>query len=386
MIPLKYNIRNLRVRWVSTLMTILVTALVVWITVLAFGLTDGLKHALRISGHPLELLVLRQGATDESGSTIAPDVARQIANLDGIEKDATGQPLCSIEFSTILTKPRTGSGGTANLIVRGLDDVGRKLRPDFTIVEGRDIQPGRNEAITSRSMSRRFKNLAIGESLEINRVQFNVVGYFEAGGSSAESEVWTARADLTAARREAGAVSSVDLRAQDEASKEKLSKVLQEDDRFKLKVVDETKYFEDQMSASIVIQFVGTIIAIFCTGAAMFAVAITMFAAVASRGREIGTLRALGFPRRSILASFLLEALVLCGMGGILGCLLIMPANGVSTGTANWATFAEITFSFRFGPMLLLFGFALTLLMGLVGGLFPAIRAIRMQIVSALRA
>jgi len=152
MIPVKYTIRNLRVRWVTTVMTVLATGLVVWASVLTFGLTDGVEHALRISGDPLDLIVLRKGTTEETSSNIDQKVAKEIANLDGIATDGSGQPLCSSEFVTILTKPRRNNGGTTNLIVRGLQDIGRGLRPGFKIVRGRDLRAGVNEAITSERM------------------------------------------------------------------------------------------------------------------------------------------------------------------------------------------------------------------------------------------
>jgi putative ABC transport system permease protein len=385
MIPVKYNIRNLRVRWVNTLMTVVGTGLVVWATVLTFGLTDGLEHALRISGEKLDLIVLRKGSTEETSSGIEQQVARQVATLDGIAKGADGTPLCSVEFVTILTKPRRGDGGTTNLVVRGLEKVGRELRPGFKIVAGRDLRPGVNEAITSERMAQRFQNLAIGEKLEINQVDFSVVGYFVADGSAAESEVWTDLRDLTNARRQPAAVSSVNLRAADQASKEALIKRISENEQFNLSVVDEATYYERQMSSSLAIKFVGYVIAAFLTVGAMFGAANTMYSAVANRAREIGTLRALGFPRRSILGSFLLESVLLCLLGGAIGCLATLPFNGLSTGTANWVTFSEITFSFRFGPWVLLRGVLMALTMGLLGGLFPAIRAIRLRIVEALR-
>jgi putative ABC transport system permease protein len=385
MIPLKYNLRNLRVRWVTTLMTVVGTGLVVWATVLSFGLSDGLEHALRISGDELDLIVLRKGSTDETSSNIDQKLAREVANLDGIAKDDTGAPLCSSEFVTILTKPRRNNGGTTNLIVRGLQEGGRRLRPGFRIVRGRDLRPGVYEAITSERMAERFENLALGEKLEINKVNFEVVGYFEAAGSSAESEVWTDQRDLTSARRTPDALSSVNLRSRDQKAKEALLARIRDDEQFKLDAVDEPEYFEKQMTASIAIRFVGFAIAGFLTLGAMFAAANTMYAAVASRGREIGALRAIGFSRRSVLASFLFESVVLCLLGGVLGCLATLPFNGLSTGTANWATFSEITFSFRFGPIVLLRGVAMALAMGLVGGIFPAIRAVRMPITNALR-
>jgi putative ABC transport system permease protein len=252
-------------------------------------------------------------------------------------------------------------------------------------VRGRDIRPGLNEAITSERMAERFENLALGEKLDINKVNFEIVGYFEAAGSAAESEVWADLRDLTGARRTPEALSSVNLRVRDAAAKSALIKRIRENDQFKLEAVDEAEYFERQMTASIAIKFVGFAIAGFLTLGAMFAAANTMYAAVAARAREIGALRAMGFSRRSVLASFLFESVLLCLLGGVLGCLATLPFNGLSTGTANWATFSEITFAFRFGPSVLLRGVIMAFTMGLVGGLFPALRAVRMPIVGALR-
>ena len=364
-------------------MTVLSTGLVVWASVLSFGLTDGLQYALQVTGHELDLIVVRKGATDEISSGIEQKVAREIASLPGIARTEQGQPQCSVEFVTILTKPRRNNGGTVNLIVRGLENVGRTLRPDFKIVQGRDIEPGKFEALTSRSMAARFENLAIGEKLEVNRQFFEIVGYYEAAGSAAESEVWTDLRDLTIARKTPAAVSSICLRAESPEQRDSLVALLADDKRFQLNAIRETKYFEDQMNQANAIQYIGYIIAGFLIFGAMFAAANTMYAAVASRAREIGTLRALGFPRGSILVSFLFEAVVLCLLGGLVGCLATLPFNGLSTGTIN--QFSEITFSFRFGPRVLTQGVLLALLMGLLGGILPAIRAVRLNIISALR-
>jgi putative ABC transport system permease protein len=385
MIPAKYNFRNLRVRWVTTLMTVISTGLVVMASVLVFGLIDGLEHALRVSGHPLDLIVVRKGSTDEISSGLQQSVSREVASLPGIAKDAQGQPLCSVELVTILTKPRRNNGGTTNLIVRGIEDVGRQLRPGFRITAGRDLKPGVNEAITSARMAERFENLAIGEKLMINHDEFEIVGYFESDGSSAESEVWTDLRDLASARKTPEFTTSVNLRAQDEASLSELISQLSTDKRFQLSGIPEVKYFEDQMTQSKFLKYIGYFIAAFLTFGAMFAAANTMYAAVASRGREIGTLRALGFSRFSILSSFMLESVILCVMGGLLGCLATLPFNGLSTGTANFSSFSEITFSFRFGPRVLMQGVFLALIMGLLGGLLPALRAVRLNIITALR-
>jgi putative ABC transport system permease protein len=306
--------------------------------------------------------------------------------LDGIETNENGEPLSSAEFVTILTKPRRGDGGTTNLVVRGLENTGRDLRKGFKILDGgRVYENGKNEAITSLQIARRFQDTALGEELEINNVPFRIVGHFSANGSAAESEVWTDVNALTIARRTPGAVSSVNLRARDAAARDALITRIQDDEQFNLKVVTEKEYYKEQMSASIAIKVIGYFIATFLTVGAMFAAANTMYAAVASRAREIGTLRALGFSRRSILTSFMFESVIICLLGGALGCLGTLPFNGISTGTANWATFSEITFAFNFGPKVLLEGVFMALVMGLMGGLLPAVRAVRMNIVKALR-
>ena len=385
MIPAKYNLRNLKVRWMTTSMTVVSTGLVVMASVLVFGLVDGLEHALRVSGHPLDLIVVRKGSTDEISSGIQQRVSREVSSLPGIAKDENGQPLCSVELVTILTKPRRNNGGTTNLIVRGLEDVGRRLRPDFRITQGRDLKTGVNEAITSQRMAERFENLAIGEKIKVNHDEFEVVGYFEADGSSAESEVWTDLRALATARRTPEYTTSVNLRAQDAASMDSLISLLSTDKRFQLSAIPEVKYFEDQMSQSSFLKYIGYFIAAFLTFGAMFAAANTMYAAVASRGREIGTLRALGFSRFSILTSFLMESIMLCMMGGLLGCLATLPFNGLSTGTANFASFSEITFAFRFGPRVLIQGVMLAVIMRLPGGSLPAIRDVRLNIITALR-
>jgi putative ABC transport system permease protein len=385
MIPVRYNVRNLRVRWITTLMTVAATGMIVMITVLVFGMADGIERTLRVSGHPLDLIVLRKGSTDEISSGLQLSVSREVATLPGIAKDENGQPLCSVEMATILTKPRRNQGGTVNLIVRGLEEIGRKLRPGFRIVQGRDLKPGVNEAITSRRMAMRFENLAIGEKLMINQDEFEVVGYFEADGSSAESEVWTDIRDLSTARRTPEYTTSVNLRAENADAMQSLINTLAEDKRFLLSGVSEVDYYNTQAEQSVFWKYVAYFIAAFLTFGAMFSAANTMYAAVASRGREIGTLRALGFSQLSILVSFLLESVLLCLMGGVLGCLATLPFNGLSAGTANFASFSEITFSFKFGPRVLIQGVTLALIMGLLGGMLPALRAVNLNIITALR-
>ena len=385
MIPIKYNIRSLSVRWVTTLLTIIAIAIVVFASILTFGMIEGIDNAFKSSGDADDLIVMRNGSSDEMSSTIAPEVARDLTTVEGVATDSEGEPLVAREFVTIMISSRRGKDATANVIVRGTEKASRTLRPGFKIVEGRDLEPGVNELIASKKMAERFEGAGLGEATEINNVDFKVVGLFEAGGSAAESEVWADLRDLTAAQRIEGAVSVVNLRVPDEEKRLALIDRIKGDEQFKLDALPEETYFGNlQSSSSTALKVIAYIIAFFLTIGAMFAASNTMYAAVASRGREIGTLRALGFSRRTVLISFVCESLVICLLGGLLGCLMTVPLNGLTGGTQG-STFSEVTFSFSFGPKVLAQGMILALAMGLIGGLFPALRAIRLQVVNALR-
>lgn len=386
MIPVKYTVRNLRARWMTTLMTALGTGLVVFASVLSFGLAAGLERALLISADPLDVVCLRKGALDEVSSNIAKATADRIRTLEGVAVGDSGEPLVSPEYVVTVMKPRRGDeAGVTNLMVRGLLPVGWHLRPGFRIVTGRPPEPGRNEALVSPRIAERFQNTRLDEKITINNAEFTIVGYFEARGCAAESEVWTSLHDLTAVRKVPGAVSSVCLRARDAAAQAELIGVLREDQQFALKALTEEEFFKEQMMSAQMIKGLAGFIAIFLIVGAMFAAANTMYAAVAGRAREIGTMRALGFSRSSVLFAFMFESVVLCLLGGFIGCLAAIPFDGYSTGMANFQTFSEVAFSFRFGPAVLLQGVLMAVAMGLVGGLMPAVRALRLNVVQALR-
>jgi putative ABC transport system permease protein len=388
-VPVKYNLRNLRVRWVTTLMTALFTGLLVCASVLVFGLVDGLMHAFTVADDELKLYVLRKGSDNESSSQIDKETAAKLKNLQGVATDpSTGLLMWSAELSTIQTKPRRGDVVDVNLIVRGLTPEGRTLRPGFKIVEGRELRAGTNEAITSRSIAERFQNCGLGEKLNINGTELEIVGLFEASGSTAESEVWTdVNVLMPALKRPAATYTLVMVQTMDRATRDAIvERIKSDDDEFKdLDVKDEKAYYESQLVMMRIIQQIGYGLAVFLSLGASFGAANTMYAAVASRSREIGTLRALGFSRRSILGSFLLESVVLCLIGGVLGCLATVPLNGMSSGTQNTMMFSEVTFSFHFGPRVLLQGILLATAMGVLGGLAPALRAVRMTVIQALR-
>ncbi len=386
MIPIKYTLRNLQARWMTTLMTALGIGLVVFASVLSFGLADGLERALLISADPLDVVCLRKGALDEVASSLDKATADRVRSVEGVAIGESGEPLVSPEYVVTLMKSRRGDdAGVTNVMVRGLLPVGWKLRPGFRIVEGRLPEAGKNEALVSRRIAERFENTRIGEKFTVSNAEFTIVGYFEANGCAAESEVWTDLRDLTSVRKVPGAVSSVCLRARDTDAQAAVIGLLKEDEQFGLKALTEEEFFKEQLMSAQVVKGLAGFIAIFLIVGAMFAAANTMFAAVAGRAREIGTLRALGFSRRSVLFSFMLESVVLCLLGGLLGCLAAIPFDGYSTGMASFQTFSEVAFAFRFGPTVLLQGVLMALMMGLVGGLMPAVRALRLNVIQALR-
>ncbi len=385
MIPLKYNVRNLRVRWKTTLMTVLGTGLVVWSSCILFGLVEGLEHSLTISGDPLDLIVMRPGSTSETTSGIETAKADEVLLLPGIARDGEGRPLAAKELLNIPIAERE-NGSRTNLILRGVQAASRQLRPDFRIVAGKMFEEGKGECIVSPKMSRRFKGAQIGGELKFgDKETYSVVGLFTAGGSSAESEVWADLKDVEKNTGRDGSISCVQLRAAGPEEFRKLQRTIEDETRFKLGAIPETVYFQNQSLSALFLKGAGTFIAILLTFGAMFAAANTMFAAVGARTREIGTMRALGFSQLDILISFLGESLILCSIGGAVGVLAAIPLNALTYETSNFNTFTSITVAFRFGPLVMSVAFLMTIAMGLFGGMFPAIRAVRLDVISALR-
>ena len=385
MIPLKYNVRNLRVRWVNTLMTVLGTGLVVWSSCILFGLVEGLQHSLTVSGDPLDLIVLRKGSSAETTSGYTSAKADDVATLSGIARDESGRPLVASELVYIPVAERL-DGSRTNIIVRGVRPASRGVRPQFAIVQGRDFVSGRGECIVSRNLSRRFKGAAVGGLLKMGEKDaFRVVGLFTAGGSAAESEVWADFSDLARTISREGTVSSVQLRAASAADLQRIKLTLDTDPQFRLDAIREAEYFANQSQSSLFLKGAGTLIAVLLTIGAMFAAANTMYAAVSARTREIGTMRALGFSRRDILVSFLGESVLLSLLGGLLGLVATIPLSALTFGTSNFNTFAEVTVAFRFGPLVMAVASIMTLAMGVFGGLFPALRAVRLDVIRALR-
>jgi putative ABC transport system permease protein len=384
-IPLKYNLRNLAVRRTTTLMTAFSITLTVTVFVVLMALARGLETSLSATGHPLNLLVMRDGSQSETQSSVQRDSLQVIRYLDGIAKDEKGEPWVSPELIVLINLPRRGQEQGSNVTIRGLTPAGFSLRPEFKLVEGRQFRSGLREVIVSKKISERFQNCGLGDKVKFAKGYWTVVGVFEVGNTAYASEIWTDPEDL-GQDFDRDAYSSVFLRAADSSALNRLKQQLADDRRLHLKAQTEREYYEKQTSSAAPIKALGIFIAGLMAIGASFAAMNTMYAAVARRTKEIGALRVLGFSRGSILVSFVIESILIALVGGALGCLLALPVNGVTTGTTNFVTFSELTFDFRITPRLLLNGLIFAVLMGLVGGFFPAWRAAHEDIVTALRA
>lgn len=383
-LPLKYNLRHLRVRWTSTLVTIVSIALVVAVFVMVMSLARGLRHTFVSTGDARNLLVLRKGALAESSSQITVEDVRRTRFLEGIRRTAQGEPLTSAEVIVLITLDRA-SGGNAHVQVRGLEPAGLSLRPQIRLVEGRMFQRGVRECIVSRKVARRFKQCALGESFRSGKHTWHVVGIFEAGKTAFESEIWADTDEVREAFRRSF-YCSMTIQPESANAAAALIRRIESDKGRQLRALTEPEYYQSQTKTAGPIQMLGACLAALMSIGAAFSAMNTMYATVGARAREIGTLRALGFKPGSIYVSFLLESMLLAFAGGLLGCLLSLPLNGLATGTFNWSTFAEVAFEFQITGGLLLAGMAFALVMGALGGLLPARWAARQPLLEALRA
>jgi putative ABC transport system permease protein len=383
-LPLKYNFRNLTVRKSSTFATAFSIGLTVGVFLMVMALARGIDLTLTSSGEPLNLIVMREGSTAELNSSISRENLNNLIYLDGVVREGD-QPLVSPETLTLIYKARKGQSQGSNVTIRGIGPMSNKLRSGFKTVAGRMFQPGLAEAVVSRRISERFQGLDVGDKFRIQATDYAVVGLFEAGGKAFESEIWVDVNSLASATKRES-FSSVLLRAKDQTALESLAKRITDDQQLHLKAVPERTFYEDQQGvASGALKGLAVFIALIMAVGAGFAGMNTMYAAVARRTKEIGTLRVLGFRRRSILIAFVLESVAIAVIGVAIGILLALPLNFVSTGTANFTTFSEIAFNFRVTPDLMLSGLIFGIGIGFLGSLLPSIRASRFRIVDALR-
>lgn len=386
-IPLQYNLRNLFVRRTATLMTAGGIALVVAILVLTLALANGFREALVVTGRSDNVIITRAGSNSEVMSGFSRDTGRIIEANDEVARLPDGQPLAVSEVVVVtnLTK-RSDPRASSNVTVRGADARALLLRPDVRIVEGRMYRPGVTEVIVGRPISQRFVGCGLGESIRFGAQDWTVVGVFEAGGSSFESEIWGDRETLAPAFDRNG-FSSQTLRLTSPALLPVFTKKLEADPRLRIDVAREDRFYAAQSEQlAKVIRALGLFLVVIMAAGAIFGALNTMYAAVGARTKEIGTMLALGFTPRSILLSFLVESVLLCALGGVLGCLLALPIHGVSTGTTNWSNFSEVAFKFRITPGILGIGFLASIFLGAIGGYFPARNAARRTVSEALRA
>lgn len=386
-IPLSYNARSLLQRPVSTAFTALGIGLVVAVFIGMLALANGFRAALVRTGSAENGLVLRDGADSELSSALDRATVSALSASPHVATGADGRPLVSPEAYVVIPLPRKGhdTTGLANVVVRGVSAAVWAVRANLDIVAGRRPASGRSEVCVGEKMAARFDHTGIGETLRFGGRDWTVVCRFTAGGSAFESEIWGENEQIMPVFRRTD-FQSVTFRLKDAGAYEDAKRALESDKRFNVDVYREAEFYAQQS------QLLGNILrflAIMITGimalGAVFGAINTMYAAVAARSPEIAVLLTLGFPPRSVLASFLAESALIALAGGVIGALLALPVNGMVTSTTNWASFSEIAFSFRITPGLLLAGLVFALVMGLVGGFFPARRAARLPVVQALR-
>jgi putative ABC transport system permease protein len=386
-IPLAYNLRSARQRWMSSLVAVLGIAGTVGVFVAMLALARGFRATVVSSGLPQNAIVQQSGADAEMTSALLIDAVRTIEDAPQIARVGS-EPLVSPEVVVIAALPLRGSDSDANVQMRGVLPRVVAVRDNVRIVQGRFFQPGLYEIVVGKHAARSYAGLDLGARVRIGPGTWTVVGIYDAGGSAFDSEVW-ADADVlnTNYQRPKGVFQSVTARLTSAEDFEAFSADLARNPRLQVQAVREPAYYEGQSrTVTTLITVLGGLVAIVMGLGAVLGALNTMYSAVAERACEIAVLRALGFRRRSVVAAFLFESIVIAAAGGILGCLLVLPVNGVTTGTINWQTFSHLSFAFRITPDLLVLGLGFALVMGVLGGLPPAIRAARANVAVTLRA
>jgi putative ABC transport system permease protein len=389
-LPIRYNIRNVFIRWRATLATIIGVALVVAVYILIQSLAVGLEKSGRNTGDPRNLMIVRKGSTAESSSQVNRAQLKTIQYLPQIAKDEHGDPIISADLVVLISLPRNDGSGEANVTMRGISPMGIELRPQVALASGRWFTRGRREAVVSTKMAQRFADCQIGQKFKTGGNELTVVGWFDGGNTAFDSEIWM-DADEARSIFDRENYSSVLVRMNsDEAALEFLRRI-EADKRLPLRVDPEIKYYSEQTKTSKVFQVIGTFLAFAMSIGAFFAAMNTMYASVGARTREIGTLRVLGFRRRTILSSFIIEGAILAAIGGALGCLISLGLQSLSVflgwqfGTMSFNTFSEVVFQFRITPLLAAKGMAFSIIVGILGSFLPAIRAARLPVIAALK-
>ena len=383
-IPLTYNVRNLRVRRVTTLMTALGAALTVAVLISVLALVQGLRTSFEVTGNRQHLMVMRKGATSELVSVISRENFQDILSHAGIARDSAGHPLASLEMITVVNLELPG-GKDMNVNLRGLEPVGWRMRDQVHLFLGRMFEPGKREIVVGRSIAQKTPNAQLGGHLQFGRGTWEVVGIMDGGRSTFNSEIFADLNQVSSDYQRHDYLSSAVLEAEPGQS-DALAHSIEDDRRLNVLVTPEQQYYAEQMGNARPVQFMGTLVAIIMAIGSAFAAMNTMYAAVARRSAEIGTLRVLGFSRSSVLASFLLESVLISLVGGALGCLLTLPLNNIETGIGSFTTWSQLSFNFHVTPAIMLWGVIFASLIGALGGFLPARNAANKQIIAALRA
>jgi putative ABC transport system permease protein len=383
-IPLFYNLRNLRVRKTTTAMTALGIALTVAVLLGIWALVTGLRSSLEVTGDPLHLIVMRQGSTSELVSIVTDEKFQALRRLDGVAR-LDGEPMVSNEVVTVVTLPLRGDATQeGNINLRGISPMGIKMR-NVSILQGRWFDEGKREIVIGRGLHAVRAGTEIGDKISFGRGDWEVVGIFDAGKSAFNSEVWAPGAFATSDLGRGSTRSSVLVRAQDAVAANALVNRISQDQRLLLEAKFERDYYAAQMTSAAPVQTLGILVAAIMAIGSCFAAMNTMYTAVARRNREIGVLQMLGFSRWSILLSFVVESLLLSVLGGLIGCLLVLPLHGVESRIGNFVTFSETTFQFEVTPLIMAVGIAFAAVMGVVGGFLPARMAARKDVLASLR-
>jgi putative ABC transport system permease protein len=385
-IPIVYNIRSVRARWTSTIVAVLGIAGTVGVFVAMLSLARGFQATLVASGSPDNALIVRAGATSEMTSGVPLDSVKIIQDAPGIARGAEG-PLVTPEAVLMAPIPLISTGTQANVELRGVSPNVLEIRKQVKIAEGRMFRGGMAEVIVGKNATKTYSGLKIGDTISLGTQRWQVVGIFDAGGSSFDSEVWGDSHLLSQAYgRPENNFQSVTVHLTSPSALTQLKDSVTADPRLNVDVTREIDYYAKQSTAmTTLITILGGFVASIMAIGAIFGALNTMYSAVADRGREIATMRALGFGGPSVVFSFLVEALLISFVGGVLGCLAVLRLNGYTTSTINFQTFSNLAFAFKITPGLMVMGVVFALAMGVLGGIFPAIRAARLPVATALR-
>jgi putative ABC transport system permease protein len=385
-IPLIYNVRSVRARWTSTIVAVLGIAGTVGVFVAMLSLARGFKATLVASGSPDNALVMRAGSSSEMMGGITLESIKVIQDAPGIARGANG-PLITQDVVGVMPIPLISTGTDANVQIRGVSPNVLEIRKFVKIAQGRMFNAGVSEIVVGKNASKTYSGLTVGNKIDMAGGHWEVVGVFDAGGSAFDSEIWTdSRVLNDILKRPSNIFQSATVHLDSPSSFQALKDSLTSDPRLNVDVTREIDYYAKQSTTmTTLITVLGGLVAAIMAIGAVFGALNTMYSAVAERGREIATMRALGFNAYSVVFSFLVEALLISFIGGVIGCLVVLPLNGLTTSTMNFQTFSNLAFAFKITPELLVKGVIFALVMGIVGGLLPAVRAASLPVATALR-